>query len=58
MEERALLHVTITPCRVRDRKALTSALTVDPVYLQHEHDGNTWRMTYILVKSFMSKRNS
>ncbi|XP_053378722.1 aromatic-L-amino-acid decarboxylase-like [Mercenaria mercenaria] len=23
---------------VRDRKALTSALTVDPVYLQHEHD--------------------
>ena len=25
--------------RVRDRKSLTSALTVDPLYLQHHHSG-------------------
>ena len=27
--------------RVRDKKILTSALTVDPLYLQHEHDGKS-----------------
>ena len=34
--------------RVRDKKILTSALTVDPLYLQHEHDGKSVRFYVIL----------
>lgn len=36
-------------CRVRDRKALTQALTVDPIYLQHEHDGKHFYTKHVFV---------
>ena len=48
-----LLDTVIVPhisCihRVKDKKALTTALTVDPLYLKHEHDG---KIICLFIKS-------
>ena len=34
---RMTLKSHVLTCRVRDRRVLTTALTVDPLYLQHHH---------------------